>query len=214
MKRLVLLLPVILLAGGCAYPSASYPGGFASPYSMRPRTYGPQVNLGPLPIGRWDNVMMTAVGTPLFVLMMNGSTASGDVVSASVDTLRLHVASGEVELAASEVMRVDRMSGVRRNAVKDGARGAAFGAGVVGVMALIAGQAPPARVFAAGAIVGAEQNLEATAAPRGATTIYLAGGPAPAGAPAGGQYAAPRGAARGPCAPGVSACNSQVRYQR
>jgi hypothetical protein len=214
MKRLVLLLPVILFAGGCAYPAPSYPGGFGGPYSMRPRTYGPQVNLGPLPIGRWDNVMMTAVGTPLFVLMMNGSTASGDVVSASVDTLRLHVASGEVELAASEVMRVDRMSGVGRNAVKDGARGAALGAGVVGVMALIAGQAPPARVFAAGAIIGAEQNLEATASGRGATTIYLARGAAPAGAAAGGQYAAPRGPARGPCAPGVSACNSQGRYQR
>src|SRR3954470_24860897 len=148
MKRVILLLPLVAVLGGCVYPrslSSRDPGQ----YPFRPRPYGPQVNFGALPVGRWDNVMMTAVGTPLFVLMMNGNTASGDVVSVTDETLRLHVASGDVDLAAANVMRVDRVS-TRRDVVKDGARGAAYGAAVVGVLGLIVGHVPPARIFAAG----------------------------------------------------------------
>jgi hypothetical protein len=147
---------------------------------MHPRPYGPQVSFGALPVGRWDNVMMTAVGTPLFVLMMNGNTASGEVVSASDEMLRLHVASGEVELAASNVMRVDRVS-TRRDVVKDGARGAAYGAAVVGVLGLIVGHVPPARLFAAGGIIGANQNVQDSLAAERATIIYLARGVVPPG---------------------------------
>nr|MDP9323165.1 hypothetical protein [Acidobacteriota bacterium] len=158
MKKLLLIVPLIGLTAGCAYPVQSLPGAYAGQRPMYPRAPGPQFNLASLPIGRWDNVMMTAVGTPLLVLMMNGTTATGEVVAATNDTLRLRVASGEVTFAAADVMRVDRLSGGARSGIKDGARGAAFGAGVVGVLALIAGQAPPARVFAAGAIIGAEQN--------------------------------------------------------
>ncbi len=208
MKRLVLLLPLVLLAGGCAYPAQSLSGAYPSQYPMYPPTYGPQVKLTYSPIGRWDNVMMTAVGTPLFVLMTNGSTATGEVVSATIDRLSLHVASGDLDLPASDVMRVDRLSGGPRDAVKDGARGAAFGAGVVGVLGLIVGHVPPAHLFAAGAIIGAEQNIAATSLARGATTIYLARGAVPPAAPAG-QYARPQ---RGSCAQSFSGCNS-VRYK-
>src|SRR3954465_5973743 len=127
MKRVVLLLPLVAVLGGCAYPAASLSSRYPGQYPLRPRPYGPQVNFGGLPVGRWDNVMLTAEGTPLFVLMMNGDTASGEVVSATNDNLRLHVASGEVDLPASNVMRVDRVTG-NSDLVKDSGRGAAYGA--------------------------------------------------------------------------------------
>jgi hypothetical protein len=173
MKKLLLIIPFMGLTVGCAYPVQSLPG-YSGQRPMYPRTPGPQFNLASLPIGRWDNVMMTAVGTPLLVLMMDGTTATGNVVAATSDSLRLRVASGEVELAAADVMRVDRLSGGARNVVKDGARGAAFGAGVVGVLGLIAGHMPPPRLFAAGGIVGAHQSIELAGLARGSSTIYLA----------------------------------------
>lgn len=212
MKKLLLLAPVLSVTVGCVYPAQSLSGMYPRQRPMYPRPVGPQFNLASLPVGRWDNVMMSAVGTPLMVLMMNGTTASGPIVSATSDTLRLRVASGEVDLAAADVMRVDRLSGGAKNAVKNGARGAAFGAGVVGVLGLIAGHVPPPRLFAAGAIVGAEQNIELAGLERGATTIYLAESAAPAVAgrtarvPLGGSVSG-----RGPCGPGVP-CGSQVRY--
>src|SRR6185436_20505259 len=88
MKRLILLLALVVVAGGCAYPTAPLSNGYPAQYPGRSRPYGAQLNLAATPVGRWDNVMMTAVGTPLFVLMMNGDTASGEVVSATRDNLR------------------------------------------------------------------------------------------------------------------------------
>jgi hypothetical protein len=216
MKKLLSIVPLIGLVAGCACPVQSLPGAYAGQRPMYPRAPGPQFNLASLPVGRWDNVMMTAVGTPLLVLMMNGTTATGDVIAATNDTLRLRVASGEVTFAAAGVMRVDRLSAGARSAVKDGVRGAAFGAGVVGVLALIAGQAPPARVFAAGAIIGAEQNVEFGSLARGATTIYLAEAAAPAVVPADPDGASPaaRAGSRGRCGPATTACNAQVRFYR
>lgn len=210
MRKLLFIVPFIGLTAGCMYPVQSMSGAYPRQRPMYPRAAGPQVNLASLPVGRWDNVMMTAVGTPLLVLMMNGTTASGDVVSATSDTLRLRVASGEVDLAAAEVMRVDRLSGGARSVVKDGARGAAFGAGVVGVLGLIVGHMPPPRLFAAGAIVGAEQNVQLGSLGRGAATIYLA----EAAVPAPGASPAVPVVRRGPCAPGVSPCNPQLRFRR
>ena len=216
MKRLGVMLPLLLLTTGCVYPSTATVGGYAGQRPMYPRSYGPQVQLGYLPVGRWDNVMMTAVGTPLFVLMMDGGTASGEIVSSTIDNLRLHVASGEVDLAASEVMRVDRLRGGNRGLVKDGARGAAYGAAVVGVLGLMVGIVPPAHLFAAGGIIGANQNVQDSLAARGATMIYLARGIVPSGPgpqPGTRQIPSSRMGARGPCGDGGSACNPQVRYQ-
>jgi len=216
MKRVILLVPLVAVLGGCAYPGAALSSRYPGQYPLRPRPYGPQVNFGGLPVGRWDNVMMTAVGTPLFVLMMNGDTASGEVVSATNENLRLHVAAGEVDLAASNIMRVDRVT-TNRDVVKDGAHGAAYGAAFVGVMGLIVGHVPPARLFAAGGIIGASQSVQDSLARRGATTIYLARGIVPpgpgpqAGAP---EPPSPRMGPSGPCGFGGSACNSQVRYRR
>ena len=210
MKRLLLIVPLIGLTSGCVYPAQSLSGVYPGQRPMYPRAPGPQFNLAALPVGRWDNVMMTAVGTPLLVLMRDGAMASGNVVSATSDTLRLRVASGEVDLAAAEVMRVDRLSGGARSVVKDGARGAAFGVGVVAVLGLIAGHLPPPRLFAAGAIIGAEQNVEFGSLARGATTIYLAQAPVPAAVA---RPAVPVGS-RGPCAPGATPCNPQLRFRR
>ena len=213
MKKLLLIVPFIGLTAGCVYPPPSLSGAYPGQRPMYPRTPGPQFNLASLPIGRWDNVMMTAVGTPLLVLLMNGTTATGDVIAATSDSLRLRVASGEVDLAASDVMRVDRLSGGPRNAVKDGARGAAFGTGVVGVLGLIAGHVPPPRLFAAGAIVGAQQNIELAGIARGSSTIYLAEAAVPAIVGAAAPPAG-RSGSRGPCAPGLIRCNPQLRFQR
>lgn len=209
MKKLLVLIPVLSITTGCMYPAQSLSGPYAGQRSMYARAVGPQFNLAALPIGRWDNVMMSAVGTPLLVLMKDGGTASGTIVSATSETLRLKVASGDVDLAAAEVMRVDRLSGGKQEAVKHGARGAAFGAAVVGVLGLIAGHVPPPRLFAAGAIVGAEQNIEFAGFARGASIIYLSDAAAvrTVGAPP------PNSSARGRCAPGVT-CNSQIRYGR
>ena len=212
MKRLLLIVPLIGLTAGCAYPVQSLPGAYAGQRPMYPRTPGPQFNLVSLPIGRWDNVMMTAVGTPLLVLMMNGMMATGEVVAATSDALRLRVASGEVDLAAADVMRVDCLVGGARSVVKDGARGAAFGTGVVGVLGLIAGHVPPPRLFAAGAIIGAQQNIQVAGLARGASTIYLAEAAAP-GVAAAATPVRPPGS-RAPCAPGVTPCNPQVRFRR
>jgi hypothetical protein len=216
MKRLAILLPFFVAAVGCVYPASSYSGGYPGRRPAYPRSYGPQVQLGYLAVGRWDNVMMTAVGTPLFVLMKDGNSASGEVVTASSDALRLHVASGEVELRAADVMRVDRVT-PNRDVVKDGARGAAYGAGVVAVLGLIVGHVPPPRLFGAGGIIGASQNVQDSLAARGATIIYLARGIVPPGAgPQAGtpQTPSPPMGPNGPCAYGGSACNSQIRYER
>lgn len=54
------------------------------------------------------------------------------------------------------------------------ARGAAYGAGAVGVLGLIAGRMPPPRLFLAGAIAGAAAGVPPHEMPAGPGTIYLA----------------------------------------
>lgn len=87
MRKLLLIVPIIGLTTGCVFPAQSLSGAYPGQRSMYPRAAGPQFNLASLPVGRWDHVMMTAVGPPLLVLMKNGTMASGEVVSASSETL-------------------------------------------------------------------------------------------------------------------------------
>lgn len=214
MKRLILLFPLIVVISGCAYPAASFSNGYAGQPPAPPRPYGPQLNFAAMPVGRWDNVMMTAVGTALFVLMRNGDTATGAIISVTDYNLRLHVAAGEVDLRASEVMRVDRIT-TNRDVVKDGARGAAYGAAFIGVVGLIVGHVPPVRTFAAGGILGASQGVQDSLASRHATTIYIARGivpPGPGPQPGTPQTPSPGVSGRGPCGFGGTVCDSQVRY--
>lgn len=217
MKKLLWLIPVLALAAGCVYPTRSLQGAYGRHRPMYPRAVGPQIDLAALPIGRWDNVMMSAVGTPLMALMMDGATASGPVVHATRDALRLRVAAGEVDLAAADIMRVDRLAGGGRAVVKDGVRGAAFGAGVVGVLALIVGHVPPPRLFAAGAIVGAHQNIQLAGLPAGATTIYLAEAAVPSVTTASSEDDATRpglGRCQPSGRPGIIFCNPDARNRR
>jgi hypothetical protein len=197
MKKLLAVLSLATITTACAYPLQPAPPG--SGYPGRAAMYGPPMAPPPyqptvLPIGRWDNVMMLAAGTAVQVLRTDGGIATGHVVGADSTSLRLRVASGEVELASGDVMRIDRVGGVS-SAVSDGAKGAALGAGAVGVLGLIAGHVPPARLFAAGAIAGGYQNVELGIASRRAATIYLAPAVAPA-RPAGAQLNARGGIPR------------------
>ena len=175
MKRLIFLFPLMVAVAGCAYRTASSSNGYAGQSPAPPRPYSAQLNLAAMPVGRWDNVMMTVVGTRLFVLMRNGDTASGEIVSATYDNLRLHLSGGEIDLRASEVMRVDRIK-TDRDVVKNSVRSAAYGAAFIGVLGLIVGRVPPVRAVAAGAILGASQGIQDSLASRRATTIYIARG--------------------------------------
>jgi hypothetical protein len=193
MTKVLAVLPLAMMTVACVpagYPRQRMPLGYAGG-----AMYGPAARYqpAPLPIGRWDNVMMLGTGTSLQVLMMDGGIATGRMVAADSASLRLRVASGEVELASEEVMRIDRVDAAG-SAVRDGAKGAAFGAGFVGVLGLMTGHVPPARVFAAGGIAGAYHNAQLGAVARGASTIYLAPAVAPV-PPAAAQWT-PRGVPR------------------
>jgi len=169
MNRLLVVLPWALLATACV--PASYPWQRASlGYPRGPYGAGVRVVASDSPVGRWDNVMLLPAGTPLQVLRTDGRTAIGRMDGADSATLRLQATSGPIAIASADVMRIDRVApGVARNVGK----GAAVGAGAVGVLGLIAGRVPPARLFAAGAIVGGYHNAE-LAAMAGPTTVYLA----------------------------------------
>jgi hypothetical protein len=172
-KRIVVMACLTVVTTACSPMGYPVGTGFNS-YGYRhiqPTYQAP----GQLPVGRWDNVMMLPVGAIVQVLLVDGSRRAGTIVSATVDRLRIHDAGGDVELPSRDVMRVDRPAGPMGNAVQNGARGAAFGAGVVGVLGLISGRVPPARLFLAGGIIGAEQNIELNSLARGgASIVYLA----------------------------------------
>ena len=165
------VLFVIIAAGastGCA-PLASTHGLPGMGSWSRPAAALPSVNLSAV-LDRWDNVMMLPKGARIHVLRMDGSQAEGDVVKASAKALTLQVAAGEIEIPTEAVARVDRvLSGQRpRRALS----GALHGAGLVGVLGLMAGEAPPARLFAAGALAGAEVGVHSQPS-AGPQTIYL-----------------------------------------
>jgi hypothetical protein len=182
MKTLLLIVvPLAALTTACvpATYSRTLPDHY-SRYAAGPAYDATRFSPAPPPIGRWDNVMMVAAGTPVQVLLMNGGLASGQVVSADNRTLRLGAASGVVEIAAADVMRVDRVEGSMGDGVlRESARGAAFGAGVVGVLGLVTGRVPPARHFLAGGIVGGYNQAMLAGAQRGPVTIYLAAAAVP-----------------------------------
>ena len=150
-----------------------------SPYPYQPAIYGPSVAVAPatLPVGRWDNVMMLPYGASIDVLTADGGRTSAAFVAATNTWVRVQSASREVEIAAEAVIRIDRWLGGpegKESVARDAAKGAAVGAGAIGVMGLLFGRMPPARTFAAGAIVGGYDNAQAGRALRRSTTIYLA----------------------------------------
>jgi hypothetical protein len=183
MKKLLLLVLVPgALATACApgmYPGRMMPGPFVS----RP-IYQPRPAVVESPVGRWDNVMMLDAGTPLRVLTMDGAVATGSFLGANNATLRFAGSSGEITLAANAVMRVDRLPGLSAGGLtREGLKGAALGAGAVGVLGLLTGRMPPARVFGAGSVVGAYGQAQTANDAAGPGTIYLAESVAPRRAP-------------------------------
>jgi hypothetical protein len=174
MKKLLLVLPLCVVCSGCvaagyrtAPPAGGYPG-------RRPVHHQPMpIQSAVLPIGRWDNVMMLALESTVQVLMADGAVATGAVIGASTASLRIRVASGDIDVAAANVMRVDRLKSPGAGAVRDGVEGAAWGAGVVGVAGLILGRMPPPRLFAAGAIIGANHSIQYGRLGADAVTVYV-----------------------------------------
>ena len=65
MKVITLIVPVVLLTSGCAYPTSG-----VAPFApaRTPSPYAPPSS----PVGRWDNVMMLEPGTPIRVLWIDG----------------------------------------------------------------------------------------------------------------------------------------------
>jgi hypothetical protein len=173
-KALWLVLPLVILVSGCAaagYPMRPAPGAYPMrrPMYVQPAPF----QAGTLPIGRWDNVMMLALGSTVQALTADGAVATGQVLGASSGSLRIRVASGDVDLPATGVMRVDLLEAPGAGPVRDAAAGAALGATAVGVPGLIVGRMPPARLFAAGGIIGAGHGIEFGRRGSGPVTIYL-----------------------------------------
>ncbi len=154
MTKLLAPITLAILTTACAtagYPMQQMPPDVSGKANVRATAMAAQAGyqLPVLPIGRWDNVMMLAAGTPVQVLLMDGGVATGLVHAADSTSLSLKVASGEVELASTRIMRVDRLASAD-SAVKDGARGAAFGAGVVGVHRPDCGEGPTGAIVRRG----------------------------------------------------------------
>lgn len=183
MKKLLLLV-VVLGALSTACAPGMYSGGMMpGPYVSRPM-YQPRPPVAESPVGRWDNVMMLAIGTPMKVLTIDGAVATGNFVAATNTTLRFTSWSGEVALASADVMRVDRLPGLpSAGLVRQGAKGAMVGAGAVGILGLLVGHAPPPRVFLAGGLLGAYHQAESASMAAGPGTVYLAESVAPRGTP-------------------------------
>jgi hypothetical protein len=181
MKKLLVILMPCMLTTGCA--SALYTAGAMS---RRPGSHPYVINTAPppSPVGRWDNVMMLEPGTPLKVLKMDGTVVTGRFVIASNSTLRLAADDLEGGIPSADVMRVDRLGTAAGIVAKEGVKGAAMGAGAAGVVGLLFGVAPPPRVFAGAAILGAYNGAERAAGTPGPGTVYLAPAVVPAAAAA------------------------------
>jgi hypothetical protein len=171
MFRALAVVVLGLLTSSCAAP-------LYGPYAPR---YGDPYRLGaaraipvptPLPTGRWDNVMMLRPGTPLQVLTLEAGLTEGRLIGATASRLRLETPGGSVDLPAIDVVRVDRLP--ETDSVREGLRGAATGVGAMGVLGLLVGRMPPARMFAAGAITGAYSGVQMHLAAPSRATVYLA----------------------------------------
>ena len=177
-KLLVILVPC-MLATGCA--PALYAAGAMS---RRPVSRPYVINTAPpaSPVGRWDNVMMLEAGTPLKVLKMDGTVVTGRFIVANNTTLRIDAENLEGGIPTADVMRVDRLGTASGIVAREGAKGAAIGAGAAGVVGLLFGVTPPPRVFAGAAILGAYHGAETAAGTPGPGTVYLAPSVVPAAA--------------------------------
>jgi hypothetical protein len=182
MKNVLIIIPfaAAALTTACVpmYGGPAMRGGPAA-YLSHPPAYGPSIPVpgAPVAVGRWDNVMMLPYGAAIEVLSADGQRTSARFVAATTAFVRVQSVSGEAEIPAESVVRIDRWVGGpegTQSVARDAARGAAVGAGAIGVLGLLVGRMPPARTFAAGAIVGGYDNAQTGRALRQSVTIYLA----------------------------------------
>ena len=181
MKNVLMIIPFAVAAVTTAcvpmYSGSAMRGMPPAALSRSP-TYGPSIPVAaPAAVGRWDNVMMLPYGAAIEVLSAEGQRTSARFVAATTAFVRVQSVAGEAEIPAEAVLRIDRWLGGPEgtpSVVRDAARGAAVGAGAVGVLGLLVGRMPPARTLAAGAIVGGYNNAQTGRALRQSVTIYLA----------------------------------------
>jgi hypothetical protein len=167
-QRLCLVLIALAVTSACT-PI------FFGDRRMRARAYhGTSGYAAASAVGRWDNVMMLEPGSLIRVLTSDGAPITGRSVVASLQILRLRVGELESELDARNVVRVDLLATPRAGTARQALRGAGTGLGIVGVLGLLLDAAPPPRVFATGAIVGAKHAVDLESAGQVPGTIYLA----------------------------------------
>jgi len=180
MKKALMIIPFAAAAttAACVPMYGGALNGVTPAYPYRPAVYGPSMPIPTgSPVGRWDHVMMLPRGASIEVLTADGQRTAAAFVTATNSIVRVHTDAGETEIAADTVIRVDRWYGGPAGAAsvaRDAGKGAAVGAGAIGVLGLLVGAAPPARVVAAGAIAGAYNSAETGRAVRRTITVYLA----------------------------------------
>ena len=84
-------LVIALIAAGSSSGCAPMYAGMGRPYA-RTAPSPPSYEV----IGRWDNVMMLPAGARVHVLLMDGGRAEGYIRAASVTTLKLSFAAGDI----------------------------------------------------------------------------------------------------------------------
>ena len=182
MKRsagLMIVLVASVGAGACA-PMIGRPMFGAPMYGQPPVVAQPYQ---PPALGRWDQVMSLKPNFVIEVLAADGTTQAGRFIRADVQSLRFQANANEVNLRREDVIRVDLLAVPHAGATdaQEIATGAAKGAlTMAGAMAaipfLISGKVwvPPARFWAAGAVVGGIDAAQRNRYERQPRTIYVA----------------------------------------
>ena len=145
MKNALAIVSVTLLSTGC---SPMLYSGFARPPATAP--FGSPTVIGPLPIGRWDNVMRLPHGSIIDVLTPDGTPNVGPIQSATGSAVTIQVDGHDVEIDRVNVIRVDLVDlpgSEVQAAARTGARGALLGAGAMALVGFVIGGSawPPPR---------------------------------------------------------------------
>ncbi len=172
-KVLSLALPMCVLLSGCV---AARPLTSSQPSV---RGYG-----GLSPIGRWDVVMTLEPGHDVEVLMPDGALVKGAVVGVTFSNLRVRADACDLDLPATDVMRVDSVAAPGPWPLRNGAVDAAWGVGFVALFGLVFGRMPPATAFVGGAALAANQSIQYGRLPRHPVTIYVSPAMVPRARPA------------------------------
>jgi hypothetical protein len=174
MKNALAIVSVTLLSAGC---SPMLYSGYTRPPVTAP--FGPPAAMGPLPIGRWDNVMRLPHGSTIDVLTPDGTPNVGLIQMATATTVTVQVDGHDVEIDRVRIIRVDLVDlpGSEAQAVaRSGARGALLGAGAMALVGFVIGGSawpPPGALIRAGVAGGAVSGVQSSLTNRQGRMIYL-----------------------------------------